>query len=105
MNKDTRKNVENIISELNCINQIISNFNFDILDDIIFELEDIKEDEDYKYNNLNESLQQTENANNMQRAVEKLEESIYNIEEFKSSVIEYNIENIIMNLQDRKSVV
>mgnify|MGYP000937749507 FL=1 len=100
MNKDTRKNVENIISELNCINQIISNFNFDILDDIIFELEDIKEDEDYKYNNLNESLQQTENANNMQRAVEKLEESIYNIEEFKSSVIEYNIENIIMNLQN-----
>ena len=75
MNKDTRKNVENIISELNCINQIISNFNFDI-------------------------LQQTENANNMQRAVEKLEESIYNIEEFKSSVIEYNIENIIMNLQN-----
>mgnify|MGYP004508788295 CR=1 FL=1 len=100
MNKDTRKNVENIISELNCINQIISNFNFDILDDIIFELEDIKEDEDYKYNNLNESLQQTEKANNMQRAVEKLEESIYNIEEFKSSVIEYNIENIIMNLQN-----
>ena len=100
MNKDNRKNVENIISELNCINQIISNFNFDILDDIIFELEDIKEDEDYKYNNLNESLQQTENANNMQRAVEKLEESIYNIEEFKSSVIEYNIENIIMNLQN-----
>ena len=100
MNKDTRKNVENIISELNCINQIISNFNFDILDDIIFELEDIKEDEDYKYNNLNESLQQTENANNMQRAVEKLEESIYNIEEFKSSVIEYNIDNIIMNLQN-----
>ncbi len=100
MNKDNRKNVENIISELNCINQIISNFNFDILDDIIFELEDIKEDEDYKYNNLNESLQQTENANNMQRAVEKLEESIDNIEEFKSSVIEYNIENIIMNLQN-----
>lgn len=99
MNKDNRKNVENIISELNCINQIISNFKFDILDDIIFELEDIKEDEDYKYNNLNESLQQTENANNMQRAVEKLEESIDNIEEFKSSVIEYNIENIIMNLQ------
>lgn len=100
MNKDTRKNVENIISELNCINQIISNFNFDILDDIIFELEDIKEDEDDKYNKLNESLQQTENANNMQRAVEKLEESIDNIEEFKSSVIEYNIENIIMNLQN-----
>lgn len=100
MNKDTRKNVENIISELNCINQIISNFNFDILEDIIFELEDIKEDEDYKYNNLNESLQQTESANNMQRAVEKLEESIDNIEEFKSSVIEYNIENIIMNLQN-----
>ncbi|WMJ81472.1 hypothetical protein RBU49_04245 [Clostridium sp. MB40-C1] len=99
MNDINRKETRDILKRLYGINSTIKEFDFSVLEDITGALIDVKEDEEWKFDNLNESLQQTENALKMQSSGECLEESISELEEFDYELFNINIENLINNLE------
>lgn len=100
MNDTNRKKIRDIVNKLYGINSIIDEFDFSILEDIIDKLRYVKEDEEEKFYNLSESLQQTEKAIKMQSAGEYLEESIENVQDFDCESFKSNIESLINSLEE-----
>lgn len=66
MNKPTRKRIAAIMERLEKCKE---------------ELEEIRDDEEAKFDNLTENLQQTKNGTDLDTARERLDESISSIEE------------------------
>ncbi|SDP36025.1 hypothetical protein [Clostridium gasigenes] len=97
MNKERREELKNILDRLQGINTKISNSDFTIVDDVICDLNDIKDDEENKLDNLTGGLRETNNAYNMERAIENLGEAINKLEDFDMNSVEaliYKLEEI-----------
>lgn len=96
MNEQRREELKNILDRLQGINTKISNSDFTIVDDVISELNDIKDDEENKLDNLIGGLRETNNAYNMERAIENLGEAINRLEDFDIN----NVEDLICKLEE-----
>lgn len=96
MNEQRREELKNILDRLQGINTKISNSDFTIVDDVISELNDIKDDEENKLDNLIGGLRETNNAYNMKRAIENLGEAINRLEDFDIN----NVEDLICKLEE-----
>lgn len=66
MNQKNRKNIEKLIEKL---------------DEVKTDLEFMQEDEESKYNNLPESIQDSGKGGDMQEAIENIESAVGSIEE------------------------
>lgn len=101
MNNERRKELMNLIARLQRISSKINNIDFSIVDSIVNELNDIKDDEEYKLNNLEGGLAETENAYNIQKAIDNLEDAINNLEQL--SDFDFNVvDELITNLEELK---
>lgn len=60
----------------------------DSLDDIITQIEELKDEEQEAYDNLPEGLQQTERGDKMQTAIETMEEAISAIGDVQQTIEE-----------------
>lgn len=98
MNNERRKELKKELEKLKHINIKISNNDFSIIDDVNYELDDIKCDEESKLDNLNGGLLETQNAYNIQKAIENLDRAMSSLDEFMG--IDLNIiEELIIKLE------
>lgn len=101
MNKENRKTVESMINKLEELQDIFENIgNLDRFNDVIYILEELESEENDKFQNMNEGLQQTPIGIDIQTAGDCLSECCGILNELELHLIQEKIDDVIGKLSN-----